>query len=489
MNGFVFDYFHSMKSFLRIFAFLSLTFGAQAQVVFNKTSYDFDELYAFSDRFVDITLTNRTGKKAFVLSVKKPKEVAYLFTGQEMQADSSVTLRFQVNPVDKGKFSYNIEVFTSDRMEPVKLKLKGEMLEVLDRQTSSLQACPNFGQRAPGADPTAFDMTVVLIDKETNKPLSKGYVSMLQNGREIGTFKTGKDGRMEETVPLGWTYFFAQRDGYKPVEHGGYINFNRNLLVLEMEPLPVEEEVLEEVAEVEPEEPEEEIEEEEVPLPDEEGKESVFKEKLEEASNQVPVPPALSELDRNDFSSEYFKPINVVFVLDVSSSMRNSSKMELMKFSLYELVEMLRAEDRVGIVKYGSKADVLIAGAAGTDKKNINKQVADLKAAGMTAGGAGIKMGFREARKTWLPEGVNQVIVITDGAFNKDSKDYKRAVRRYRRYGIKMSVVGIKPKEPDAVKMQETSDVGQGIFIRIDDLVGAKENLKQGLRGLSYRGL
>ena len=104
---------------------------------------------------------------------------------------------------------------------------------------------------------------------------------------------------------------------------------------------------------------------------------------------------------------------------------------------------MLRAQDRIGLVAYGSKAEVILHSTSGSNKSEVNKEVEALKASGMTAGGAGIKMGFKEAKRSMIPGGVNQVIIITDGAFNKDSKDYKRAIRRYKKYGITMSVVGV----------------------------------------------
>jgi Ca-activated chloride channel family protein len=473
-----------MKYFIYLL-FSFVVFSGQSQVVFEKTEHDFDELYNFSDRFVDIKLTNRNKQREFVLSVKKDREIVYVYTGQQIQPDSSVTLRFQVNPQEKGRFNYKVEVFTSDRMEPVIVKLKGEMVEEPERLGANFQSCPTFGQRAVGVDPTAFDMTIVLVDKESKKPISKGYVSLLQNGREIGTFKSAKNGRIEERMPLGFTYFYAQHPGYKTEELGGYVNFKRNYLVIEMEPevLVAENEPIEIIEEKDPD-----------LVIDMSENDSVstkvninLEEQLVKAGPAQNIPRELSALDPNDFSSEYFKPVNVVFVLDVSSSMRNSSKMELMKYSLYTLVKMLRPEDRIGIVKYGSKAEVLLTSVSGSQKSQINGEVEKLKAAGMTAGGAGIKMGFRQARKSLLADGVNQVVIITDGAFNKDSKDYKRAMRKYKRYGITMSVVGIKAKEPDVIKMQEAVEVGKGVFIPIETLADAQNNLNQAMRLASYK--
>ncbi len=483
-----------MKSLQTIlFCFLSFLGMAQS-VEFEKTNHDFDEVYSFSDRFVDVKLTNKGSKREFVLSVKKPNEVVYLFSGKEMQPDSSVVLRFQVNPQEKGRFSYDIEVFTSDRMEPVKLKLKGSMEDELV-QGNNFQSCPTFGQRAPGVDPTAFDMTIVCIDKKTQRPLPKTNVTLIQNGRVVGTFKSDKNGKIVEQIPLGFSYFYAEKNKYSSDEKGGYVNFKRNYVVLELEPLE-EELVVETVPDPIPEpdveetiEPavvdsdlviviEEELEEEEEASP--------LQEKLQK-KEAVELPPALAELDLDDFSDENFAPVNVVFVLDVSSSMRNLSKLDLMKYSLYTLTEMMRPQDKIGLVAYGSKAEVILSPTSGANKEEINKEVEALKASGMTAGGAGIKKGFKEAKKSLIADGVNRVIIITDGAFNKDSKDYKRAVRPYKKYGITMSVVGIKNKEPDAEKMKEAAEVGRGVYIPIFNLADAQNNLKQEIRKSSFR--
>jgi Ca-activated chloride channel family protein len=98
-------------------------------------------------------------------------------------------------------------------------------------------------------------------------------------------------------------------------------------------------------------------------------------------------------------------------------------KIELMKYSLFQLTDMLRPQDKIGIVTYASDARVLLNTTSGDQKERIKKEVTELKAFGYTAGGSGIKLGFREAKRAMIPNGKNQVIVITDGAFNRNSED------------------------------------------------------------------
>ncbi len=445
------------------------------QVSFDKVKYDFGDLEAYSARYVDIVLSNEGTKQEWLLSVKKPMEVMYINSGQFIEKDSSIIVRLQVNPRTKGRFSYNVEIFTSDRAEATTIKLTGNLKDFDQNDVSAFTACPNFSDRPGGKDPNGFDLTVVTVDKETRETLSQSTVSMLQNGMPIWTKKTDKKGKIKEDATLGLSYFYATHEGYNSTELGAYINFQRNYIVLELDrnpdviiPVPVDTSI---IAEVPPEiiiEIEDHIEE-------------------DTATFIAEVPPSFEELKDDDFTSENFAPINVVFVLDVSSSMRDADKMELMKYSLFQLTEMLRPQDKMGIVTYSSKTHVLLSPTSGSEKGEIREKVEDLKASGFTAGGKGIKLGFAQAKRALIEDGVNHVIVITDGAFNRDSDDYQRYVKKYAKKGIHLSVVGIKNKEKDKEEMIEAATLGGGHYVPIFKLADAQKNLKQEIRILTFK--
>ena len=114
---------------LLLFIFLN-TLNSWSQIVFDKTTYDFNEISSNSERFIDINLTNKGKKKEYILSVKKPSNVVYLVNGQFIAPDSSLTVRIQVNPTIKGRFSYDVKIFTSDKDNPTIIKLKGNLTEI-----------------------------------------------------------------------------------------------------------------------------------------------------------------------------------------------------------------------------------------------------------------------------------------------------------------------------------------------------------------------
>ena len=154
---------------------------------------------------------------------------------------------------------------------------------------------------------------------------------------------------------------------------------------------------------------------------------------------------------------------------------------------MLQLTGMIRPQDKMGIVTYASDTRVLLRPTSGANKEAIREKVTELRAFGYTSGGEGIKLGFKEAREARIDDGVNHVIIITDGAFNRNSEDYKRYIKKYRKKGITLSVVGIKNKSNDEDEMQDAATLGGGHYVPIFGLVDAQNNLKQEIRLLTFK--
>lgn len=463
---------------LFLFIFLN-TFNTWSQVIFDKTTHDFNEISSNSERFVDIHLTNKGEKKEYILSVKKPSNVVYLVNGQFIEPDSSLTVRLQVNPTIKGRFSYEVKIYTSAKDDATIVKLKGNLTEI-KKAINPFQACPDFNSTPKKNQNNNFDLTVITIDKSTKKPIENSIVSLLQNGEAKWTLNTNIKGEITQKSELGFSYFYANHPEYYPNEIAGYVNFKRNYVVIELDKKP-------QTKLEEPSTPTKSI------LLAEENtpKEALEKELQIEIEEQVDTstlqPLKLKELDENDFNDYNFKPINVTFILDISASMRAGEKMELMKFSLLQLSEMLREKDKLTIVTYASESRVLLPTTKGNEKEKAKIAIQGLRAGGMTAGGAGIKMGYKQTLKSFINDGTNQIIIITDGDFNRNSGDYKKYIKKYKKRGINMSVVGILNSEKDKKAMKEVAELGGGRYIPIFKLSDAKNNLKQEIRFLSFR--
>lgn len=464
-----------------LIGFIGLSFSVSGQMVFNTLKHNFGELQSYDNRFVDITITNQGIKDGYILSVRKPSEVIYIQNRAFVQKDSSLTLRFQVNPQEKGKFSYTIDIYTSDQGDAHKLVLSGNLLEMETTGRSSLTACPDFNSHPAGKKPNQFDLTVITIDASTREELSKSKVSMIQDGTAIWTDVTDKSGRIKKQGTIGLAYFYARNDGYLPEEKGAFVNNERNKVVIELRKDPSNVVVPEPEIVQQPPAPEIEIEVTETEPP-----------VVTEVPPSVPSPEtetivSLEELDEDNFDPSFFAPVNLVFVLDISSSMNQGDKMELMKYSLNQLSEMIRQQDNIAIVTYASQAKVLLAPTSGQDKNAVREQVKGLRPSGMTAGGDGIKLGFEQAEAGFLQGGINHVFVITDGAFNHNNYDYKKLIKKYAKKNIQLSVVGVLNDAKAETSMREVAQLGEGQYIPVFKLLDAEQNIRQAVRKMAFK--
>lgn len=462
-----------MKALLTCVFFI-LTSHYYSQTLHDQ-SFDLGEVDAYSDRFVDIPLTNKTGKKIYVLRVEAGAELTYRISNTTILNDSTVNLRVQVNPIKKGPFNYTVLAYMSDRNEPLRFTINGTLKSVIS-YSSELTQCPEFGAKPVNFNKSS-ELTIITVDKLSGEPLSKSTVTIIRNGEPAGTWITGNSGKFKDKIPPGYFYFFATHEGYENKEAGVYVGPEISEITI---PLKRNKEI-EPPADVLAEEP--------VQLPPEQVETA-----LEEQLNTEPKDstftqsfPELAAIPEENFDNNYFNDVNVMFVLDVSASMKMGEKMDLMKFSLNQLVDQLRPNDRMGIVTYSSKASVLVTPTSGSDKSNLKNAISGLQAGGMTAGGLGIKLAYKQVMKNYDASKTNMVIIITDGAFNKDSDDYKKVVKKYAKKGIIFSVVGIQSKVNDQKLMTEAAQVGKGRFVLIEKLADAYHNLKREIRIASYK--
>jgi Ca-activated chloride channel family protein len=486
--------------------FVLFIFSQQAlwsQIQPDKTSYDFGDLYAYSERFVDFYFKNAGSSKAFILRVEKQVNTAYQISSSTILPDSSVVVRIQVSEKKKGPFTIKIPVYLSDRNDAVELKISGNIKELTPDMTS-LTDCPSFNRRPSEGNPTDFMLTVVTIDKQSRELLEASRVEVIQQGRLIGDWYTNKTGKIQKKIPLGFTYFYASHIGYNPNEMGAYVNFKRNYIVIELDResesniIPTGEIIA--TPEI-PNEPEEK------PIPKPESfeieieivsntperpiktktpkpSESEKPQPTEVPETEIQLPPVNNE---ELLKTPYYVPSNIVFVLDVSWSMNKEERIELMKLALISLLEQVRPDDQITVVTYGNNAEVVIPTTKGSNRADIIDRVSKINGGGMTAGGQGIKLGYNMAIRNQLPEGNNQIFVITDGAFNKDSQDYERTIKRNAEKGYVLSVVGIKNIPEDEAKMTEVATMGKGKFIAINSIGDARTKLYDEVKRASYR--
>jgi len=174
------------------------------------------------------------------------------------------------------------------------------------------------------------------------------------------------------------------------------------------------------------------------------------------------------------------KPEALTFLIDTSGSMDEPNKLPLLKRSFSLLVDNLQPSDTVSIVTYAGSAGLVLKPTKASDKAAILSALDNLEAGGSTAGAEGIELAYQVAAQNKVADGVNRVILATDGDFNVgiDTPDeLKTFIKSKRDEGISLSVLGFGRGNLDDALMQALAQNGNGNASYIDNLHEAQKVL------------
>lgn len=175
---------------------------------------------------------------------------------------------------------------------------------------------------------------------------------------------------------------------------------------------------------------------------------------------------------------------NLVFLIDVSGSMNDPYKLDLVKRAFLLLCEELRSNDTISIVTYASNDAVVLEGASGDEKDIIMNAIENLTAGGSTAGSAGIKTAYKIAEKYYQQDGNNRVILATDGDLNvgvTSKGDLERLISNKKKSGVYLSVMGFGTGNYKDNKLETLADKGNGNYSYIDTIYEARKVLVEEL--------
>ena len=171
---------------------------------------------------------------------------------------------------------------------------------------------------------------------------------------------------------------------------------------------------------------------------------------------------------------------NLVFLIDVSGSMDEPDKLPLLKSAFRLLVGKLKPDDTVSIVTYAGNAGTVLMPTKAAEKQKILAAIDNLEAGGSTAGEEGIRQAYKLAQQSFVKDGVNRVMLATDGDFNvgqTDDEDLKRLIEKERKTGVFLSVFGFGHDNLNDQMMQTIAQNGNGTAAYIDTLAEAQKVL------------
>lgn len=435
--------------------FILLTFLSSflsAQVVFNTSYHNFGEVNKEDKKYFDFTLTNAGKVPAFILRIEEPYGIDAKFSKKEIAPDSTVIVRIKYTPKRKGHFKKDVPVWISINNEPITFTVEG------DAKTFDVNedlACPDFKLNKKPVD-LKSDFNIKVVDVNTKKPIENAVVEIIWDGLVYKTLNTNKKGEVIQNLKWDNYYFVVNAEGYGTKEQDVYVNKNNNSIEFQLGE-PTEEEFIV-VQDTTPPEPE-------------------------------VIPEPEDTISTKELPVNLYAPNNVVFLIDVSVSMKQKGRLDLLKSSMIELLNGLRSIDKLAIVTYASSTDVILESNYVNDKAQITKLIQDLEAGGYTAGGKGIKKAYQVARASFIEEGNNQVIIATDGAFNLDKGDkgILNDVETNYKKGVTISVVGVKNEKWTVKSMTDIAQTGGGHYLHIESFAQAKPILMNEIKSNSRK--
>lgn len=180
----------------------------------------------------------------------------------------------------------------------------------------------------------------------------------------------------------------------------------------------------------------------------------------------------------NKSAKQSMPPANLVFLVDVSGSMSSRDKLPLAQSSLKLLTEQMRAQDSISIVTYSGSTSVALPVTSGDQKVKILAAIEGLNASGSTNGEDALKLAYRQAEQAMKKNGINRIMMLTDGDFNvgiSDVDDMLDLVKSNRERGISLSTVGFGRGNLNDHMMEQMADNGNGNYSYIDSLTEAKK--------------
>jgi Mg-chelatase subunit ChlD len=140
------------------------------------------------------------------------------------------------------------------------------------------------------------------------------------------------------------------------------------------------------------------------------------------------------------------RPLNLVLLLDNSGSMERADRVAIIHEALRVLAAQLQSQDTISVVTFARTSRLWVDGIPGTQAGQVLETVGSLTPEGGTDLGDALDLAYATAHRHYLANGVNRVVLLTDGAANLGNVDpatLKATVEAQRKQGIALDCFGI----------------------------------------------
>lgn len=407
-----------MRFIILLFLFPLLSFS-QIDYAFNLKNIN-----SINEDVVNIRINNPTNQAIYILKTESEANVTSRQYTNAIPPNSGTTVRFKLNPEKKGKLQEQVKIVLSDRADPITVQFNAKVLSI---PKNNLQECPKFGGKYQFNSSTGVYERTDVGDYQT---VSLNLTTPNSNQEKLSDEEPIVNTENRTLSP-------SNEDNPSPRKREPKVNDRRSQPSLGQL------------------------------LFGKEDKETTEEEEVEQAKVAEEKGEEVTEFNNN--LSDAYKPNNIVFLLDASTSMREQSKMDLLKKAMITLLEPLRPIDYLSIVTYSGEAEVVLKPTSAINKSEIKETINSIEADGSTQAVKGIKKAIKVAKSNFIEQGNNQILLVSDGAFDigERNQSLRNQIKKESNAGLIISTVGIKNEKWTNKSLIEISELGNGSFQRI----------------------
>jgi Ca-activated chloride channel family protein len=176
--------------------------------------------------------------------------------------------------------------------------------------------------------------------------------------------------------------------------------------------------------------------------------------------------------------------VSLTFVIDTSGSMEQGSRLEMVKDAMRILIKGLDKADHVSIVTFGSQAQVVLGPTPANEIGTILDAIDRLHPGGSTNLEAGLRLGYELARKTMTENGIDRIVLASDGVANvglTDPDSILETISHDAAAGIELVSVGVGMGNYNDVLLEQLADQGDGFYAYINTNEEARKLFSENL--------
>jgi len=166
-----------------------------------------------------------------------------------------------------------------------------------------------------------------------------------------------------------------------------------------------------------------------------------------------------------------YRPNSLIILLDVSGSMAQNDKINILKEAVVNAVSRLRSIDQLGVVSYASETRTILLLAPVTNRAALIDSINQISAAGPTLVSSGLKKSYDVLLNKYLHNGNHQIYLLTDGLFSISDADRKliQQMKQSQAKPIDLNIILIKPSEATMKLQKRTLEAAGGHLIVMKD--------------------